>query len=93
MVSLIEVPAPETLQRPEPEPIPAAPSKSRTLGAEPAGVFTPGPEWQTEDHRGRLLGPNVDMMRDFIDLCAGAEFDFPGVDQGYAKLDALVREL
>lgn len=35
------------------------------------------------DHRGRLLGPNVDMMRDFIDLCAGAEFDFPGVDQGY----------
>lgn len=29
----------------------------KILGAEPAGVFTPGAEWQTEDHRGRLLLP------------------------------------
>ena len=29
----------------------------KILGAEPAGVFTPGPDWQTEDHRGRLLLP------------------------------------
>lgn len=35
------------------------------------------------DARGRLTGVNVDMMRDFIDLCAGADFAFPGVRDGY----------
>jgi guanine deaminase len=29
----------------------------KILGAEPAGAFTPGPDWPTEDHRGRLLLP------------------------------------
>lgn len=35
------------------------------------------------DARGRLTGVNVEMMRDFIDLCAGEEFDIPGIDDGY----------
>lgn len=48
------------------------------------------------DNRGRLIGPNIDMMRDFIDLCAGDEFDYPGVEQGFAvtaAIDALHQSL
>lgn len=35
------------------------------------------------DGRGRLVGSHIDMMRDFIDLCAGAEIETPGIDAGY----------
>lgn len=35
------------------------------------------------DARGRLTGVNVEMMRDFLDLCAGEDFDYPGVETGY----------
>ncbi|OYO17343.1 hypothetical protein CGZ94_00045 [Enemella evansiae] len=34
------------------------------------------------DHRGRLTGPAIEMMRDFIDLCDGADLDVPGLDTG-----------
>ena len=42
------------------------------------------------DARGRLIGPHIDMMRDFIDLCDGAELDTPSVDQGFAVTEAIV---
>lgn len=42
------------------------------------------------DARGRLTGPHIDMMRDFIDLCTGADLAVPGIDQGFAVTRALV---
>lgn len=35
------------------------------------------------DARGRLQGSSVDMMRDFIDLCDGADVLVPGIEDGY----------
>ncbi len=42
------------------------------------------------DARGRLTGPHIEMMRDFIDLCAGADLAVPGIDQGFQVTKALV---
>lgn len=42
--------------------------------------FVGGPE---TDHRGRLVGAPIDMMRDFIDVCRGEQLDVPGIEDGY----------
>lgn len=39
--------------------------------------------------RGRLIGAPIDMMRDFIDLCAGADIDVPTIDQGLFVTQAI----
>lgn len=44
--------------------------RTSTLGALP------------HDHRGRPQGPPAAMMRDFLDLVAGADLDLPCTDQG-----------
>lgn len=54
--------------------------RSGVTSFDASGVrYLGGPE---TDLRGRLLGPHIDMMRDFIDLCAGAEIDHPTIAQG-----------
>lgn len=48
------------------------------------------------DSRGRLVGPHIEMVRDFIDYCDGADIAVPTVDDGFAvtqALDALHRSL
>lgn len=48
------------------------------------------------DGRGRLRGAPVDMTRDFIDLCRGAEVEYPSLEHGLkitTALDALHESL
>lgn len=51
-----------------------------------AGSYLFGP---ATDARGRLIGPHIDMMRDFIDLCDGAAMDVPDVEQGFLVTEAI----
>lgn len=48
--------------------------------------YLSGPD---KDARGRLLGPHIDMMRDFIDFCDGAKIEAPDVTQGFAVTEAI----
>lgn len=41
------------------------------------------------DARGRLVGPHIDMMRDFIDLCDGVDIAVPTIDDGFAVTEAI----
>lgn len=43
------------------------------------------------DNRGRLLGAPVDMMRDFIDYCDGAELDVPTLEDGFIVTKTIAR--
>lgn len=42
-----------------------------------------------KDARGRLVGAHIDMMRDFIDYCLGADLDVPSVDDGFRVTEAI----